>query len=108
MRAVGRHPSVSCWIKASNSPGPGAGIGTSTTDVLLWSDNMFRLLGLEPGEITPTPEYVLGRIHPEDRERVERELEAARAVGTLPDVTYRITLPDGSERSVRSFAAVAE
>ena len=58
MRAVGRHPSVSCWIKASNSPGPGAGIGTSTTDVLLWSDNMFRLLGFEPGEITPTPDYV--------------------------------------------------
>ena len=65
-------------------------------DVLLWSDNMFRLLGLEPAEITPTPDYVVGRIHPEDRERVERELEAARAVGILPDVTYRITMPDGS------------
>jgi PAS domain S-box-containing protein len=75
--------------------------------VLLWSDNMFRLLGLEPEEITPTPDYVVGRIHPEDRERVELELEAARAVGILPDVTYRITMPDGSVRSLRSFAAVA-
>jgi PAS domain S-box-containing protein len=78
------------------------------TDVVLWSDNMFRLLGLEPQEITPTPEYVVGRIHPEDRERVEQKLEAARAVGTLPDVTYRITMPDGSVRSVRSFAAAAD
>ena len=77
-------------------------------DVLLWSDNMFRLLGLEPEEITPTPDYVVGRIHPEDRERVEQELEAARAVGILPDVTYRITMPDGSVRSLRSFAAVAD
>ncbi|MDX6570167.1 MAG: hypothetical protein QOH15_2745, partial [Gaiellales bacterium] len=76
--------------------------------MLLWSDNMFRLLGLEPEEITPTPEYVVGRIHPEDRERVEQELEAARAVGILPDVTYRITMPDGSVRSLRSFAAVAD
>ena len=48
------------------------------TDVLLWSDNMFRLLGLKPGEVTPTPAYVVGRIHPEDRERVERELDSAR------------------------------
>jgi PAS domain S-box-containing protein len=77
-------------------------------DVLLWSDNMFRLLGLEPEEITPTPDYVVGRIHPEDREHVEQELEAARAVGILPDVTYRITMPDGSVRSLRSFAAVAD
>jgi PAS domain S-box-containing protein len=78
------------------------------TDVLLWSDNMFRLLGLQPDEITPTPDYVVGRIHPEDRERVEQELEAARAVGALPDVTYRITTADGSERSLRSFGAVAD
>ena len=77
-------------------------------DVVLWSDNMFRLLGLEPGAITPTPDYVIGRIHPEDRERVEQELEAARALGTLPDVTYRITTPDGGVRSLRSFAAVAD
>jgi hypothetical protein len=40
------------------------------TDELLWSDNMFRLLGLKPGEVTPTPAYVAGRIHPDDRERV--------------------------------------
>jgi PAS domain S-box-containing protein len=69
---------------------------------------MFRLLGLEPEEITPTADYVIGRIHPEDRERVEQGLEAARALGTLPDVTYRITMPDGSVRSLRSFASVAD
>ncbi|MDX6367742.1 MAG: hypothetical protein QOK30_2818, partial [Nocardioidaceae bacterium] len=78
------------------------------TDVVLWSDNMFRLLGMEPDEITPTTDYVVGRIHPEDRERVEQELEAATTRGTLPDVTYRITMPDDSLRSLRSFAAVAD
>ncbi|MDP9234065.1 MAG: EAL domain-containing protein [Actinomycetota bacterium] len=78
------------------------------TDVLLWSRNMFRLFGLLPEEITPTPDYVVGRIIPEDRERVEQELEAARAVRSLPDVTYRISMPDGSVRSLRSFAAVAD
>ena len=48
------------------------------TDVLLWSDNMFRLLGVEPGSVAPTPEYVIGRVHPDDRDRVEREVELAR------------------------------
>ena len=53
--------------------------------------------------ITSSGEYVQ-----EDRARVEQELEAARAVGILPDVTYRITMPDGGVRSLRSFAAVAD
>jgi PAS domain S-box-containing protein len=78
------------------------------TDVLLWSDNMFRLLGLKPGEITPTPSYVTGRMHPEDRERVDRELESARRRGTLPDVSYRIAWPDGSVHVLRAVSAVAE
>jgi PAS domain S-box-containing protein len=51
---------------------------------------------------------VVSRIHPDDRARVEIELESARQNGTLPDVTYRITLPDGSIRVLRSFAAAAD
>jgi PAS domain S-box-containing protein len=78
------------------------------TDLLLWSENMFRLLGLDPGAITPTPEYVLSRIHPEDRPAVTEALNSAKREGTLPDVTYRIELPDGRVRWLRSFAAVAD
>jgi PAS domain S-box-containing protein len=77
------------------------------TDELLWSDNMFRLLGLKPGEITPTPAYVAGRIHPDDRERVQRQLDSARRCGTLPDVSYRISWPDGSVHVLRSLSDAA-
>lgn len=77
-------------------------------DLLLWSDNTFRLFGLEPGEITPTPEYVVGRIHPDDRGHVERELDLAKQAGTLPNVTYRITRLDGTVRTLRAFSAVGE
>jgi PAS domain S-box-containing protein len=77
------------------------------TDELLWSDNMFRLLGLKPGEVTPTPAYVAGRIHSDDRERVERELDSARQRGTLPDVSYRISWPDGSVHVLRSLSDAA-
>ena len=77
------------------------------TDELLWSDNMFRLLGLAPGEITPTPAYVAGRIHPDDRERVERQLELARSRGTRPDVSYRVAWPDGTMHVLRSRSDAA-
>ena len=77
-------------------------------NVLLWSDNMFRLFGLEPGEITPTPEYVVGRILPEESQQVERRLDLVKGTGTLPDVTYRIARPDGTLRTLRSFSSIAE
>jgi PAS domain S-box-containing protein len=78
-------------------------------DVLLWSDNMFRLLGLAPGAITPTTEYVIEQTHPADRPRVEAEIEAALRQGRPPEVTYRVVLPDGRIRVLRgTTTAVAE
>jgi PAS domain S-box-containing protein len=78
------------------------------SDELLWSDNMYRLLGSGPGEVTPSPEYVLSRMHSADRVRVERELEAARQDGSLPNVTYRVVWPGGGVRWLRSFSELAE
>ena len=77
-------------------------------NVLVWSDNMFRLFGLEPGEITPTPEYVVERILPEESQQVEQKLDLAKGTGTLPDVTYRIRRADGTLRTLRSFSSVAD
>jgi hypothetical protein len=72
------------------------------TDRLLWSDNMFRLLGLEPGAVLPTPDYVIGRTHPDDRERVAAVVAAARLDASSPDVIFRVIWP--TARSV-SFTA---
>jgi PAS domain S-box-containing protein len=38
---------------------------------LLWSDEVYRIFGLEPGEFKATYEAFLETIHPDDRERVE-------------------------------------
>src|SRR5215510_6979050 len=47
-----------------------AHMGTWTWDLgsgrVTWSDEMFRILGLEPGSITPSVEVFFARIHPED------------------------------------------
>jgi PAS domain S-box-containing protein len=91
--------------RAEQLAGTGSWEWDLRTDALLWSDNMYRLLGLEVGEVTPTPQYVLSRIHPDDRERVGHQLDLAKADGTLPDLTYRIMRPDGTERAMRAFSS---
>ena len=78
------------------------------SDELLWSENMYRLLGVQPGEVTPSPEYVLSRMHPADRDRVARELDGVRRDGRLPNVTYRVVWPDGGVRWLRSFSELTE
>jgi PAS domain S-box-containing protein len=69
---------------------------------------MFRLLGVEPGSVAPNPEYVIGRVHPDDRDRVERGVELARRDGSLPAPVYRTIWPDGTLHVLRSFPAVAD
>jgi PAS domain S-box-containing protein len=75
------------------------------TDMLLWSDNMYRLFGLEPGAIVPTPDFVIARTHHDDRRRVAEELEEARTNGGRPDITYRAIWPDGSVHSLHGASA---
>jgi PAS domain S-box-containing protein len=35
-------------------------------DELIWSDEMYRLFGYQPGEVTPTKELFMNHVHPED------------------------------------------
>jgi DNA-binding CsgD family transcriptional regulator/PAS domain-containing protein len=72
------------------------------TDAQVWSDNLYRIFGVEPGEITPTREYVLGRTHPDDRERVAKYLELSVLVPHPPPLEYRIRQPAGDVRYLRS------
>jgi PAS domain S-box-containing protein len=76
------------------------------TDRMLWSDNMFRLLGLEPGAVRPTADYVIGRTHPDDRGRVTAVVAAARLDGSSPDVIFRVIWPDGAIRVLHGASAI--
>jgi PAS domain S-box-containing protein len=77
------------------------------TDELRWSDNLYRIFGVEPGEVTPTPGYLFERAHPYDRERVERAVKSQRA-GRVRPLEYRIVRPDGEVRHLRASEAVIE
>jgi DNA-binding CsgD family transcriptional regulator len=74
---------------------------------LMWSDNLYRIFGLEPGEITPTTEYLFERVHPDDRQHVIEELARLRDVGDLHKLDYRIVGEDGV-RHIQSTLTVAD
>jgi PAS domain S-box-containing protein len=90
-----------------------AGIGsfewTPDGPELRWTDNLFRIFGLEPGEITPNREFWLDRVHPDDREKVDRSIERWESDGEItPTLEYRFLRPDGAVRHFRSTTAVVE
>jgi PAS domain S-box-containing protein len=86
-----------------------AGLGSwewvPATGELVWSDNMFRLYGLEIGAIVPSPEHVLERVHPDDLGQVMASLEALTA-GEPRSVEYRFRRDDGDVILLRATVAV--
>jgi PAS domain S-box-containing protein len=76
------------------------------TEQLLWSDNVYRIFGVEPGEITPTPAYIAERTHLDDRDRLEQMIDDARRHGQSQPIEHRIVRADGAVRHVRSLPAI--
>lgn len=77
-------------------------------DELVWSDQLYRIYGLEPGEVTPSPEHVFALTHPDDRARLIGVVESLRLSGQLRPTEYRIVLPGAVVRHLRAVLAVAE
>jgi diguanylate cyclase (GGDEF)-like protein/PAS domain S-box-containing protein len=70
-----------------------------------WSDELYRLLGLDP-ELTPTPSLFVTLAHPDDRRALARAWSEGTKRGTPFDLVYRIDLGE-SQRWVHA-QAVAE
>lgn len=82
-----------------------ARIGTFSRDLRLgvseWSDQLFRMLGLEPGSIDPNvPDRDASRsfIHPEDRAMVRATWKRAIISGETETMRHRVIRTDGEER----------
>ncbi|HVE67966.1 MAG TPA: LuxR C-terminal-related transcriptional regulator [Solirubrobacteraceae bacterium] len=81
-------------------PDVGTQLWYSDSDVPEWSDNLFRLLGYEPGEIAPSHDALRDHVHPLDRAETDGNLGPA-AKGPA-EVAFRIVRTDGEVRHVRS------
>jgi two-component system, LuxR family, sensor kinase FixL len=79
----------------------GVWMWTIGTNRVWGSERWFRLFGFEPGADVSF-EMVTQRIHPDYRERVEREVRRALADRGDVAVEYRVILPDGTQRWIAS------
>lgn len=74
---------------------------------LWWSDETFRILGLEPQSITPNFGVFLQLVHPDDRNRIIKQTELSLISDENPyEVEYRIVRHDGTERIIHEEALV--
>jgi PAS domain S-box-containing protein len=74
------------------------------TGDLFWSQEHFRIFGLDPQGEQPSYSASIQWIHPEDRSRVRRAFELATHERVDFQVEARIVLPDGTIRHIHSFA----
>ena len=74
--------------------------------LVYWSDEMYRIFGVERDTFEPTPDDALRRVPSEDREAVRRAINQARH-GQPYELEHRVLRPDGDVRTVLDRANVA-
>jgi len=69
-----------------------------------WSEEMFRIHGVEPDAFPITFERAMTFVHREDRARIREDVEALLAGRRTddPEIEYRIVLPDGEVRTLHA------
>ncbi|MBD2460498.1 response regulator [Oscillatoria sp. FACHB-1407] len=77
------------------------------TETVSWSDELFRIEGLEIQSMKPQYPVILGQVHPEDAEIVQRALDRALHQAQPFEIDYRILQPSGQVREVHARGQVA-
>ncbi|HEY9668763.1 MAG TPA: PAS domain S-box protein, partial [Coleofasciculaceae cyanobacterium] len=70
------------------------------TGEIIWSEEKFRIFGLDPALPEPTYAELIEKIHPDDRELFQQVAEEAIASGTSYELDYRVLRPNGEVRYV--------
>lgn len=71
-----------------------------------WSDEFYRICGLEPGAVKASAEEGFKLIHPEDRPRASKSVSQAIEAGGTYNIEKRIVRPDGNVRYVQSIGEI--
>lgn len=76
------------------------------TNEVAWSDEIYRIFGYEPAEMSASMEFLLRHIHPDDRNHFSTASETLARGGEPYDIEYRIIRKNGEPRAVRSRASI--
>ena len=76
----------------------GAWEWSAATNRAIWSDDNYRVLGLEPGSVDACYENWLRRVHPDDRAAAERQVADAMEQGVDLNIEFRVLGASGDVR----------
>ena len=69
---------------------------------LTWSEEKFRIFGLDPIKTEPTYTQFIEMIHPDDRAVFEQAVSCALTSGTSYEIVFRIRRPSGQIRHIET------
>ncbi len=93
------------WQEAQRLAGFGVVRWCPTTNEVLWSENLFRLFGLDPGRATASTEWWLEHVHPADLDSLALRMKLLAQGEQDPPFDYRMVLEDGKIIYVRTAIA---
>mgnify|MGYP001308210573 CR=1 FL=1 len=64
--------------------------------VIIWNDAHYRMLGYEPGTVTPSYRAWVERMHPDDIVATEAKIRECMATGSVYISEFRVLWPDGT------------
>jgi len=70
---------------------------------IYWSEQLYRIWGFDPLKGIPSPDTWWQRVHPDDRNRAHEELRDSLRAMRDHTIEYRIALPDGTLKYLRSI-----
>lgn len=76
------------------------------SNALTWSDEMYRIFELDPAEFTPSYDWFLQSVHPQDLERMVRAVNDAIYNKKAYQLDFRIVLSSGAVRTLSAQAEV--
>lgn len=76
------------------------------TNAVRWSDELYRIYGLDQEQFGATYESFLEHVHPDDRELVVSNVAAACRDGTMVEFDERVIRPDGTVRTLHTEGRV--
>jgi diguanylate cyclase (GGDEF)-like protein/PAS domain S-box-containing protein len=87
-----------------------AGLGSWELDLismrLFWSEQIYRLLRLDPNQVEPDYGTFLALLHPDEREAVDQAFRAAIDEGSTYSLEHRLLLDDGAVLWVQEHAEI--
>ena len=77
------------------------------TAIVFGSEETYRIWGFDPPQGVPSREAVFQRIHPDDRDRLNAEVQRAVSERRDYSAAYRIVLPDGTIKHLETIGRPA-